>query len=562
MPFKSRQPDIDLPTDLTVWNWLFDSPHSPLANNPASALRGYTNAITKERIDYGQVKEYTTYLSTALVKKYGLKENQTVALFSPNTIWYPVAMLGTLRAGGVVSGASPAYNIEEMTYALKTGDAKFLMTLPSSMKVAAAAAKNAGIPKERVFLLEGEMEGFTTMKQLLEMGKAFGQEGQIQSFQLPKGKKNKDVCGFLSFSSGTTGLPKAVMIAHQNVIAQCLQIQQISPPDLQKILAVLPLFHITGLVHGLHLPILLNAEVYMLPTFTMEAMLDTIVKYQLKELLLVPPILIRLVRDSIVDKYDLSNVRRFSSGAAPLSEEIIHLLNKKFPQTGFKQGYGMTESCSCITAHPPEKYDYKYAHTVGTIVASTEVKIVDEDGKELGVNQAGEILARGPQCVMGYLNNPKATAETFDSEGWLHTGDQGVIDDEGCLTITDRIKEMIKVKGIGVAPAELEDLLLGHPRVEDVAVLGLKDEYSGEKPKAYVVPNGGKGKGDAALGKELIKYVRERKVRHKWITEVEFVAEIPKSASGKILRRMLRDKSSGASKETIVRDDVTEKAKL
>jgi len=223
-----------VPTNLTVWNWLFDSPYSPLANNPASALRGYTNAITKERIDYAQVKEYSTYLSTALVKKYGLKENQTVALFSPNTIWYPVAMLGILRAGsssavtsvvrrrkgwwryksigGVVSGASPAYNIEEMTYALKTGDAKFLMTLPSSMKVAAAAAKNAGIPKERVFLLEGEMEGFTTMKQLLEMGKAYGNEGQLKSFQLPKGKQNKDVCGFLSFSSGTTGLPKAVRI--------------------------------------------------------------------------------------------------------------------------------------------------------------------------------------------------------------------------------------------------------------------------------------------------------------------------------------------------------------
>jgi len=321
-------------------------------------------------------------------------------------------------------------------------------------------------------------------------------------------------------------------------------------------------FAVTGLVHGLHLPILLNAEVYMLPAFTMEAMLDTIVKYQLKELLLVPPILIRLVRDPIVDKYDLSHLRRFSSGAAPLSEEIIQLLKKKFPQTGFKQGYGMTESCSCITAHPPEKYDYKYAGAVGTIVASTEVKIVDEDGKELGVNQPGEILARGPQCVMGYLNNPKATAETFDSEGWLHTGDQGIIDDEGLLTITDRIKEMIKVKGIGVAPAELEDLLLGHPRVEDVAVLGLKDDYSGEKPKAYVVPNGGKKSADVALGKELIKYVQERKVRHKWITEVEFVADIPKSASGKILRRMLRDKSTGAGKGTIVRDDVTEKAKL
>ena len=254
----------------------------------------------------------------------------------------------------------------------------------------------------------------------------------------------------------------------------------------------------------------------------MKDMLDTVVTYQLKELLLVPPILIRLVRDPLVDKYDLSNVRRFSSGAAPISEEILQLLQKKFPHTGFKQGYGMTESCSCITAHPPEKYDYKYAHAVGTVVAGTEVKLIDLEGKELGVNEPGELLARGPQIVMGYLNNAKATAETFDSEGWLHTGDQALIDEEGLITITDRIKEMIKVKGIAVAPAELEDLLLGHPKIEDVAVLGLPDDYSGEKPKAYVVLSGGK-KGNDEVGKELIKYVQERKVRHKWITEVSLM---------------------------------------
>lgn len=199
-----------MPTDLTVWDWLFNSSHSPLGKFPPSEIKGYTNAATKERVSYAEVKEHTTHLSTALVKKYGLKPGETVALFSPNTIWYPVAMLGILRAGGVVSGASPAYNIEEMTYALKTAGAKFLMTLPSSMEVAAAAAKNSGIPKERVFLLGGEMDGFTTMQQLLEMGKSYGESGQVPSFQLPKGKKNKDVCGFLSFSSGTTGLPKAV----------------------------------------------------------------------------------------------------------------------------------------------------------------------------------------------------------------------------------------------------------------------------------------------------------------------------------------------------------------
>ena len=350
------------------------------------------------------------------------------------------------------------------------------------------------------------------------------------------------------------------MISHQNVIAQCLQIQQITPVTHKKILAVLPSFHITGLVHALHLPILLNAEVYMLSSFTMKAMLDTVTDYQIGELLLVPPILIRMVRDPIVDEYDLSCVARFSSGAAPLSEEIIQQLKAKFPNTGFKQGYGMTESCSCITAHPPEKYEYKHAHKVGTICASTVIKIVDEDGKELGIGQTGELLAKGPQITMGYFENEKATKETF-VDGWLRTGDQVMIDSDGMITVTDRIKEMIKVKGIGVAPAELEDLLLGHRFVEDVAVLGIPDEYSGEKPKAYIVPKKG-APAETELGRVLLKYVQEKKVRHKWLKEVEFIGEIPKSASGKILRRLLRDKSRGKEHGTIVKDELAAKAKL
>lgn len=351
------------------------------------------------------------------------------------------------------------------------------------------------------------------------------------------------------------------MISHQNVIAQCLQIQQITPSTYKKALAVLPLFHITGLVHSLHLPILLNAEVYMLPKFTMKGMLDTVVKHQIAELLLVPPICIRLVRDPIVGKYDLRHVTRFSSGAAPLSEEILQLLQKKFPWTGFKQGYGMTESCSCITAHSPEYYDYKYAHAVGTICASTEVKIVDEEGKELGSGQPGELLAKGPQITMGYLNNEKATNETYMADGFLRTGDQAMVDDQGLVTITDRIKEMIKVKGIAVAPAELEDLLLGHPHVEDCAVMSVRDDYSGEKPKAYVVRKAGTPS-DQELGLALLKYVKERKVRHKWIKEIEFTDIIPKSASGKILRRVLRDRSRDAEAGTVVKDEVAAKALL
>jgi acyl-CoA synthetase (AMP-forming)/AMP-acid ligase II len=463
-------------------------------------------------------------------------------------------MFAGLRAGARISGASPAYNIEEMTFALKTANAKFLLTTPGSMAVASASAAAAGLPQENVFLLEGSLPGYTTVQELIRIGASYGPDNQSPAYKIPAGKKNKDICGFLSFSSGTTGLPKAVMISHQNVIAQCLQIQQITPSTQKKIMAVLPLFHITGLVHQMHLPILLNAEVVMLPQYSMQNMLDIIVEYKLNELLLVPPILIRLVRDPIVDSYDLSHVTRFSSGAAPLSEEIILLLQKKFPQTGFKQGYGMTESCSCITAHPPEKFDYKYAHSGGAIVASTEVKIVKEDGTEAGVGETGEVLARGPQVVMGYLNNEKATRETFDEEGWLHTGDQGAVDEENMIYITDRIKELIKVKGIGVAPAELEDLLLGHQKVEDVAVMGILDEYAGEVPKAYVKLKSGQSE-DSATGKELMSFVQEKKVRHKWIKEIEFIGEIPKSASGKILRRVLRDKEKSGKRGVVVKDE-------
>lgn len=360
------------------------------------------------------------------------------------------------------------------------------------------------------------------------------------------------------------------MISHQNVIAQCLQIQQITPPDHNKVLAVLPSFHITGLVHVLHLPILINASVIMLPTFTMPTMLRAIQTHRIREILLVPPILIRLVRDPTVASYDLSCVRRFSSGAAPLSPEILAQLQQRFPATGFKQGYGMTESCSCITAHPPRLYDYAHAHTVGTIVASTEVKIITPDGVEADVGEAGEILARGPQVVMGYLDDPAATAETFDAEGWLHTGDQGAVGRDGTVVITDRIKEMIKVKGVAVAPAELEDLLLGHEAVEDVAVLGVVDEYAGERPKAFVVlkkERVGKDKEVTVVGRELLAYVRRNKVRDKRLAEVEFVEEIPKSASGKILRRVLRDRvkeKGGGGGGLVVRDEaaVREKAVL
>jgi 4-coumarate--CoA ligase len=301
----------------------------------------------------------------------------------------------------------------------------------------------------------------------------------------------------------------------------------------------MPLFHITGLVRFISYPLLMNGDCFMMKKFDFEDMLKAIIQHRVEELILVPPILIRLVKDPVAQRYlfDLQRtVKRWSSGSAPTSPEIISLLQQNFPETGFRQGYGATESTACISAHPPSHYDYKYATTGGMLVANTVAKVIslDDPTRMLGPNETGEICACGPQIAMGYLNNENATAETFQN-GFFHTGDVGHIDKEGLLHIEDRIKEMIKVKGQQVAPAELEDLLLGNECVEDVAVLGVPDDYSGERPKAVVVLKAHVTPSEK-LARELMAFVKEKKVRYKWLVELEFQTSIPKSPTGKLLR--------------------------
>lgn len=475
-------------------------------------------------------------------------------------------MWATVRAGGRVNGASPAYNVEEMAFALKTASTKVLFTLPESLDVAVTAAVKSGLHKSQIFLLEGHREGYKNIHDLV----ALGQKHYTPApWSVPVGKTNKDICGFLNFSSGTTGLPKAVMISHHNIIAQCHQLRQlqvVSPGQRYRILAVMPLYHVTGLVRFCCYPVFMNGDSIMMPAFNMEKMLQAIISYEIEELILVPPILIRVVRDPMVQKYmpDLRRiVKRWSSGSAPIAPEIIQLLRQKFPSTGFRQGYGATESTACISCHPPAFYDYKYAHTGGLPCANTSIKVLslDDPTKELGSNETGEICAQGPQITMGYLDNPVATAETF-KDGFLHTGDVGFVDEQGLIHVEDRIKEMIKVKGQQVAPAELEDLLLGHEMVEDCAVLGIQDTYAGERPKAYVVLKQDVAV-DEAVGRALLEFVKARKARYKWLVEVEFCGAIPKSPTGKLLRRVLkvRDREGARVRGVCVREE-GERAKL
>lgn len=295
-------------------------------------------------------------------------------------------------------------------------------------------------------------------------------------------------------------------------------------------------------------PIFMNGDAVMLPAFSLPAMLQATVTFQIEELVLVPPILLRLARDPIVDQYDLRHVKRWTSGAAPISSEILSSLQQRFPWTGFYQGYGATEA-PVVTILPPTHYDWKYGNSAGMLCANTVGKIVDDAGNELGPGETGELLVKGPQVALGYLDNSSATLESFDRDGFYHTGDAGYIDEQGFLFITDRIKEMIKVKGHQVPPAELESLLLSHEHVADCCIVPIRDEYSGELPKAFIVLMPGvEGTRETEL--KLIDFVKEHKVRYKWIVQVEFIDKIPKSLSGKILRRVLRDKAR-AGRETM-----------
>ncbi|RAH59058.1 acetyl-CoA synthetase-like protein [Aspergillus piperis CBS 112811] len=561
MIFSSTRPRLDVPTDVAIWDWLFDFRHHT-AQQP-TITGGFNDAATGVRIGHQDVKACSTFASTALVQKHGLRPGDTVIILGPNSIHYPVAMMAIVRAGGIVAGASPAHGADELAYLLRSSSAKLIFTIPSCLSKVMRSANSIGIPHARVFLLEGRHGSQSTLQDCIDIGRSYGPGGQEGSFKILDGSSNRDSCGYLNFSSGTTGRPKAVMLSHHNIIAQCMQARQTSDIENTKMLAVLPLYHVIGLIHLIHVPIMRDMEVLMLPSFTMESMLDTITKHQITEVPIVPPMIVRLLNDPKVAQYDLSHVKTFSSGAAPIATELLRQLEKAYPRTGLKQSYGMTETCGALTTHSLNEEGYKYAHTVGTIMANTELRIVDTmTSVPLGYNAQGEIHARGPQIAMGYLGNDEATNETFPPDGWLRTGDVGFIDGEGFLTITDRIKDMIKVKGIGVSPVELEDSLLQHPAVADAAVVGIHEEYSGQRPKAYVVMKGtsdSRATGEISwrvVGQELMELIRSQKVRHKWLSEVEFIDAIPKVPSGKILRRELLERAGaeGMQQCRIVRE--------
>lgn len=517
MIIRSPVPDLAIPDNISLPDFVLQ--HAKDLPNKAAFIDGPSGRT----ITFAQLAGAVRMVACGLADR-GFGKGDVFAIYSPNLPEYAVAFLAVATLGGIVTTVNPLYTVNELTHQMKDAGAQYILTVPPFLPNALEAAKATGMKEVFVF---GEAEGATPFAALMK-----------NSGNLPKVEINpkKDLI-VLPYSSGTTGLPKGVMLTHYNLISNILQTVNAKADGIMAngddtLLGLLPFYHIYGMVVIMFMGGYLGATVVTMPRFDMEQFLTILQKYEVSYAHLVPPIVLGLAKHPLVDKYDLSKLRVIFSGAAPLGGEVENAAAKRLGVL-ISQGYGMTEA-SPVTHTRPYLPPPGKPGSIGFALPNTECRIVDpSSGKDVDVKQEGELWIRGPQVMQGYLNNPTATAITVDREGWLHTGDIAYIDEDGHFFIVDRLKELIKYKGLQVAPAELEALLLTHPQIADAAVIGRPDEEAGEVPKAFVVLKG-------ELSEDEIKqFVAERVAPHKRLRFVEIVTQIPKSTSGKILRRML-----------------------
>ncbi len=454
----------------------------------------------------------------------GFSRGDVFGILSPNLPEFPVAFHGALRAGGVATTMNPISSVDELTHQLSDSKARYLLTVPPFLDKAREAADRAGV--EEVFVF-GEAEGATPFSALLaEAGDPPDTSDLDPSTALAA----------LPYSSGTTGLPKGVMLTHRNLVANVIQVQAVDDGTADDVLiAVLPFFHIYGMTILVNAALNTGQTVVTMPRFDLGQFLQLMQDHAVTKAFLVPPILVALAKHPMVDDYDLSALVRIVSGAAPLGEELAAAVHQRLG-CEVKQGFGMTEASPVTHFVPASRTPWTKYGSIGSVVPGVDAKLMDVDtGEEVAEGEPGELWVRGPNVMAGYLGNPEATDRTLDDDGWLHTGDVAVVDADGDFTIVDRVKELIKYKGYQVPPAELEALLLSHDGIDDAAVIPVPDEEAGEIPKAYVVLK----PGHDLSADDVMAWTAERVAPYKKLRGVEFIDEIPKSASGKILRRVL-----------------------
>ncbi|MGW4200625.1 AMP-binding protein [Streptomyces sp. NPDC004726] len=524
--FHSPYPDLEIP-DLSVYDYLF----ADLTDKELGRV-ALIDAATGAETTYGALRAQVDAFAGALAAR-GVGTATVVAMLCPNTPAFATVFHGTLRLGATVTTINSLYTPGEIEKQLSDAGATWLISVGALLPQAEVAAQAVGIPPERVVVLDGA-PGHPDLRGLLSENAA----PPVVAFD------PATHVAVLPYSSGTTGVPKGVMLSHRNLVANVEQCQPgTTLRGTDRVLAVLPFFHIYGMTVLLNLALRLRASLVTMPRFDLVDFLTGIQRHGCTYLCIAPPIAVALAKHPIVDEFDTSTVRTVFSGAAPLDGETAELVGRRINARVY-QGYGMSELSPASHTIPPEPEGIPVS-SVGYALPNIVCKLVDtETGEEItefdadGQTRPGELWVKGPNVMLGYLNRPDATAETIDADGFLHTGDVATHSREGWFTIVDRVKELIKYKGYQIAPAELEALLLSHPRILDAAVVGVLDAEKQEIPKAFIV-----AAPDAALtAKDVMAFVAQNLAPHKKVRQVEFIDSIPKSSAGKILRKDLRNR--------------------
>ncbi|XP_057729618.1 4-coumarate--CoA ligase-like 1 [Arachis stenosperma] len=522
--FRSKFKPVQVPDNVTLPEFVLENAEL-YANKVA-----FVDGVSEKAMTYSEVVRDTKRLSKAL-RSLGLRKGNVVIVVLPNVVEYGVIALGIMAAGGVFSGANPASHVSEIKKQVDSADAKLIVTDSTIYD------KVKALELPVIVLADEPIEEAMNYKKLLEAADRAGDDSAKEPIH------QNDLCA-MPFSSGTTGLSKGVMLTHRNLVANlCSTLFGVGQEMIGNVttLGLIPFFHIYGIT-GICCATLRNkGKVVVMERYDLKTFITALIKHEVNFAPIVPPIILGLVKNPIVDEFDLSKLKlqAIMTAAAPLAPEVLNAFKHKFAGVVVQEAYGLTEH-SCITlTHAIKDAGVLHKNSVGFILPNLEVKFIDPDtGRSLPRNTPGEICVRS-QCVMqGYYKQVDETAHTIDKDGWLHTGDVGYIDDEENIFIVDRIKELIKYKGFQVAPAELEAILLSHPSVEDAAVVPLPDEEAGEIPAASVVVS----RGARVTEKEIMDYVASNAAHYKKVRVVHFVETIPKSPSGKIMRRLIKER--------------------